>query len=113
MLFKLPGVNGVLGAHAVKHVVVVLKQDRELVPKMVHALEIHKKQIPAIHKVAVSIGNKLVPVTHRLFVSLKLIRLCKAKIVIDKEIEFFKGPHADYILIPQGSTGSSIFFDIK
>ena len=24
-----------------------------------------------------------------------------------------KGPYADYILIPQGSTGSSIFFDIK
>ena len=25
----------------------------------------------------------------------------------------FKGPYADHILIPQGSTGSSIFFDIK
>ena len=24
-----------------------------------------------------------------------------------------KGPYADYILIPQGSTGGSIFFDIK
>ena len=24
-----------------------------------------------------------------------------------------KGPYADHILIPQGSTGSSIFFDIK
>ena len=27
--------------------------------------------------------------------------------------EAFKGPYADHILIPQGSTGSSIFFDIK
>ena len=26
---------------------------------------------------------------------------------------YFKGPYADHILIPQGSTGSSIFFDIK
>ena len=25
----------------------------------------------------------------------------------------FKGPYADHILIPQGSTGSSTFFDIK
>ena len=25
----------------------------------------------------------------------------------------FKGPYADHILIPQRSTGSSIFFDIK
>ena len=25
----------------------------------------------------------------------------------------FKGPYADHILIPQGSTGSSIFFDIE
>ena len=25
----------------------------------------------------------------------------------------FKGPYADHILIPQGSTGSSIYFDIK
>ena len=24
-----------------------------------------------------------------------------------------KGPYADHILIPQGSTGSSTFFDIK
>ena len=24
-----------------------------------------------------------------------------------------RGPYADHILIPQGSTGSSIFFDIK
>ena len=24
-----------------------------------------------------------------------------------------KGPYADHILIPQGSTGSSLFFDIK
>ena len=28
-------------------------------------------------------------------------------------ISGFKGPYADHILIPQGSTGSSIFFDIK
>ena len=26
---------------------------------------------------------------------------------------FLKGPYADHILIPQGSTGSSIFSDIK
>ena len=26
---------------------------------------------------------------------------------------FIKGPYADHILIPQGSTGSSTFFDIK
>ena len=26
---------------------------------------------------------------------------------------YIKGPYADHILIPQGSTGSSIFFDIK
>ena len=25
----------------------------------------------------------------------------------------FEGPYADHILIPQGSTGSSIFFDVK
>ena len=25
----------------------------------------------------------------------------------------FKGPYADHILIPQGSTGNSILFDIK
>ena len=29
------------------------------------------------------------------------------------EPEIIKGPYADHILIPQGSTGSSIFFDIK
>ena len=28
-------------------------------------------------------------------------------------VNIFKGPYADHILIPQGSTGSSIFFDIK
>ena len=28
-------------------------------------------------------------------------------------ILYLKGPYADHILIPQGSTGSSIFFDIK
>ena len=27
--------------------------------------------------------------------------------------EQLKGPYADHILIPQGSTGSSIFFDVK
>ena len=27
--------------------------------------------------------------------------------------ESIKGPYADHILIPQGSTGSSIFFDTK
>ena len=29
------------------------------------------------------------------------------------DLEDIKGPYADHILIPQGSTGSSIFFDIK
>ena len=28
-------------------------------------------------------------------------------------IYVFKGPYANHILIPQGSTGCSIFFDIK
>ena len=27
--------------------------------------------------------------------------------------KYIKGPYADHILIPQGSTGSSIFFDIE
>ena len=35
--------------------VVGLKQDRELAPEVVHAVEMHKKQILATHKVAVSI----------------------------------------------------------
>ena len=30
-----------------------------------------------------------------------------------KNLKPFKGPYADHILIPQGSTGSSTFFDIK
>ena len=33
--------------------------------------------------------------------------------MVGKMFEVFKGPYADHILIPQGSTGSSIFFDIK
>ena len=28
-------------------------------------------------------------------------------------LKYFKGPYADHILIPQGSSGSSTFFDIK
>ena len=28
-------------------------------------------------------------------------------------VSYLKGPYADHILIPQGSTGSSIFFDTK
>ena len=35
----------------------------------------------------------------------KFLQICK--------IELLKGPYADHILIPQGLTGSSIFFDIK
>ena len=51
--------DGVLGPHAVKHVVVVgLKQDRELAPEMVHAVEMHNKQIPVTYKVAVSSVKK-------------------------------------------------------
>ena len=58
MLFKRSGVIGVFTAPAVKHVVVDLKQDQEIAPEMVHAVEMHDKQIPATHKVAVSIGYK-------------------------------------------------------
>ena len=46
------------GAYAVKHVVVGLKQDREIAQEVVHAVEIHNIQIPATHKVVVSFGEK-------------------------------------------------------
>ena len=45
---------GVLGAPAVKHVVVDLKRKPEIAPERVHAMEMHNKQVLATHKVAVS-----------------------------------------------------------
>ena len=35
------------------------------------------------------------------------------KLTIQSVTDKLKGPYANHILIPQGSTGSSIFFDIK
>ena len=43
----------------------------------------------------------------------KLFKELKNDIEILVGQTVFKGPYADHILIPQGSTGSSIFFDIK
>ena len=45
---------GVLGVHAVKHVVVDLKQEPEIAPEVVHAVEMRNKHLPATQIVAVS-----------------------------------------------------------
>ena len=38
---------------------------------------------------------------------------CYQPIKTNMQMRYLKGPYANHILIPQGSTGSSIFFDIK
>ena len=43
----------------------------------------------------------------------KTKKVANLRIHVERAIQRLKGPYADHILIPQGSTGSSIFFDIK
>ena len=41
------------------------------------------------------------------------VQLANNRYMIGYQTVDIKGPYADHILIPQGSTGSSIFVDIK
>ena len=56
-------------------------------------------------------GLPLVTQVFRIEVQLKpkLSMFCK----LSQIYQYLKGLYADHILIPQGSTGSSAFFDIK